>query len=98
MTEVKQRNRASISDTGKTTFFIDNKIVSKEDYEKIMGKYTPPAKLVKPKEVSSCPFCKEEGSNLPNNRTKYISGVLIRLCDKHYSSKTTGEIAEILRK
>lgn len=96
-TEVKQRNRVTIGSNGKPVFFIDNKIVSQKKYEEVLGPYTLPTPPEGENIVPVCPFCTAEHKESEPSRQKFLNGQKINLCEDHYMSKTTGELAEVLR-
>ena len=90
--EIKERNRAQLDKNGKRIFFIDGQKTSRENYENIMGPFKDDPEAAPEEIVEQCPFCGKDGT-----RIKFVNLRKIKLCEKDYQDKTTGEIVAALR-
>lgn len=82
-------NRKVLAKNGRTMYYLDNKLTSKQKYEE----WESGSVAVKEKtDEAACLFCGKEPS-----RTKFVNLKMVKLCEDHYQEKTTGEIAERMR-
>lgn len=72
-------NKIVTTKTGRQMYYVDGKLTSKENYDKIMSG-TETSRV--------CLFDSNEGV-----RSKFVNFQTVRLCEDHYQHKTTGEIA-----
>lgn len=75
---------------GRTMYYADNKLVSKDKYDELSGPQTidqPSTTVI----TKTCLFCGE-----PATHERLVQLKTINLCESDYINKTTGEIGEKL--